>query len=231
MAGAGCFFSDKKAGARVKSPAKFNVMMHAMNCSPVPPLSDDNDSFDAKLMATPGLAEAYIQVTQEVYDKQVKSGELPPPEAKKALALMRQFHSQMRGAIARRELARMAKRLLRMERKNQISPKDMEFLMQCKSELSELEKLVKKALQEQRQILHGVLANVEFKAVLLVEKGIVQEFGKTAAREMLSAGGGMLPSDMVKQAKKGRGQSRRTPPSAKGPREQGPAARRRRTGQ
>lgn len=201
-----------------------------MNRRSVPPRAEGQDAFDAKLIRTPGLAEAYIHVTQEIYEKKVKSGELPPAEAKQALALVRLFHREMTSVIVRRELARMARRMLRLKRKERLTPKDMKFLEQCAQELPMLAKQIKQGLKEQRQFLDDFLNKVGFELILLSEQMLVQGIGKAVARELMTESGGMLPSDLVKQAKRRRVQSRRAPGAARVPAGRGPATGRRRTG-
>lgn len=189
------------------------VRTHAMNRRSFLPPATHAEDFSAELMATPGLAEAYIKVTQEIYDKKVKSGELSPAAAKKALPLVRLFHREMVGAIVRRECVRMGKRMLRMKRKERLSRKDMEFLEQCMQDLPMLEKQIKKAVKEVRTELEDFLDKVGFELLLLCEKMLVQGLGKAEVRDLLTEGGLSLPSELARKAKSHRLKARRAPES------------------
>lgn len=178
----------------------------------LPPAISEED-FSAELMATPGLAEACIKVTQEICDMKVKSGELSPAEAKQGRALTRQLHRELAGVIVKRELVRMGERLLRMQRKERLSRKDMEFLEQCMQDLPMLEKQIKKSVKEARPVLGGFLHVMVFTVALQIERRIVQTRGKAKLRDFLKEGGVCLPSELARKAKSRRFKAQRAPAS------------------
>lgn len=171
----------------------------------------DRDSFDAELLSTPGLAESYIQVAEDEYATQVKSGKIPPAKAGEVKLLLRQFRGEMTGVIVRRDLIQITKQMLRLKKKARLGPKDMELMEHIMAETARLQKLFKKVPKKQRQMLEPFLASVKFEAMLLCERRLVQLIGKADAKEMLAAAGMPSPSEVKKQVKRRRVQSRRPP--------------------
>lgn len=175
------------------------------------PSPEKEEDFQAKLKANPGLAQAYIAVTQKVYDKQVKTGKLTPEQAREAKKLMKQFHGELTGFIVRQALAKVARRLLRMQKKERLTRRDQEDLMGCMEEITQLEKQVKGTLKVEREELLQFMRSTVMEACLQFERVVVQTHGKAQARELFDS---QLPSDLVRESKRAKRKSPAARPAA-----------------
>lgn len=173
------------------------------------PSPQEQKDFLAKLKANPGLAQAYIAVTQEVYDKQVKSGKLNPEQARKARKLMKQLHAEMTGFIVRQALAKVARRLLRMQKKERLTKRDQADLVGCMEEITQVEKQMKATLKDEREELTLFMRSTVKEACLQFERVVVQTHGKAKARELFDS---QLPSEFFRASKK---PGKRTSPAAR----------------
>jgi len=170
------------------------------------------DSFAAELLANPRLAEAYIKASQELYDKQVKSGKLAPEEARKAKVLLKQFHREMNSVIMRHELAKLGKRILRMKVKRRLNVDDWNFVKQClEEEIPALQRRLSGVMKDQRPKFETFLKDVEFDILLFCERIMMEQVGKAKTKELLAESGMQLLSEMHEQAKRSLGSKRKRP--------------------
>jgi polyhydroxyalkanoate synthesis regulator phasin len=165
------------------------------------PSHQERKDFQAKLIATPGLAQAYIAVTQKVYDKQVKSGKLNPEQAREAKKLLKQFHGELTGFIVRQALTKVTLRLLKMQKKERLNKRDEEDLLGCTEDITHVEKQLKGTLKDEREELSHFWRRAVVETCLQSERIVVQTHGKAQARELF---GSQLPSEFFTESKSGK---------------------------
>lgn len=138
-----------------------------------------------RVTLTPGMPEACIQASQQVYDERAQSGLFSAGELRVAKAALEAFHTQMRDLMLRLKLCGLVKEILaskKMERRPEV---EMGVIMDRMRRLEEIEDLwlqLPKVMQPEFEI---VIGQVELELMVRMERFLVKTVGAEEARRAM----------------------------------------------
>lgn len=174
-----------KRSARLRVAGKSSgPLSHSAPAKGSPP-EDREEAFTQKLMNTPGLAEAYIEATQEIYEKRVKQGVFSAGELQVAKAALDAFHAQMRDVILRKKLCGLATELLDAKKMARNPQVEVRLMAERVKRFQAIEALWRQLPEAMRPVFNLLMGQVRVEIMVRLERLLVKTMGDKEARSMM----------------------------------------------
>lgn len=134
---------------------------------------------------TPGMPEACIKASQQLYDERAQSGIFSAGELRVAKTALEAFHALMRDLIVRQKLCGLAKEMLASKKMARRPEVELGLIMNRMRRFEEIEDLwlqLPKEMQPEFEILMG---QVEMDLMVRMERFLVKTMGAEEARRAM----------------------------------------------
>jgi len=138
-----------------------------------------------RVTLTPGMPEACIQASQQVYDERAQSGLFSTGELRVAKTALKAFHAQMRDLMLRQKLCGLAKEMLaskKMERRPEV---EMGVIMDRMRRFEEIEDLWRQLPKMMRPEFEILMDQVAMDLMVHQERFLVRTMGVEDARRAM----------------------------------------------
>lgn len=188
-----------KRSARPRAAGKSGGPLSHSPAAKGPPPDDAEEAFTQKLMNTPGLAEAYIEATQEIYEKRVKQGIFSTGELQVAKAALDAFHAQMRDVILRKKLCGLATELLDAKKMARNPQVEVRLLAERVKRFQEIEALWQQLPEAMRPGFEILMGQVQVEIMVRMERFLARTMGAEEARRAMGLQEGEKTLDQKRQ--------------------------------
>ena len=174
-----------KRSARPHTAGKSGGPLSLFHAAKAPPPKGTVEELVERAKNTPGLAETYIQASQQEYDELVKSGLVSPAELHEEGLALAAFHAEMRNVIVRQKLCELAKELLASKTAARNPDVEMGLMMNRMKRFKEAQALWHQLPEKMRPPFKPLMGQVEFDLLVRMERFLEKTLGVEEARRMM----------------------------------------------
>lgn len=134
---------------------------------------------------TPGMPEACIKASQQLYDERAQSGIFSAGELRVAKTALEAFHAQMRDLIVRQKLCGLAKEILASKKMARRPEVELKVLTDRVRRFKEIEDLWLQLPKEMQPTFKVLMGQVQVDLMVRMERLLVKIMGAAEARRAM----------------------------------------------